>query len=84
MAAFVPVWAVTVTIGDLLEQFPGPYDLISVDCEGTTLQIVEDLIPHLDELRCRCLIYETDGETLKAPGFRETLRTEENAILVRD
>lgn len=84
LAGYIPTFAVTVTVGDLLETFPGPYDLISVDTEGTTAQIVEDLIPHLNELKCRALVYEHDGDFFKVPGFTETLRTIENAVLVRD
>lgn len=83
LAAYTPTFAVTVTLGDLLEAFPGPYDLVSVDTEGTTGQIVEDLIPHLDELKTKVLVYEHDDEFFKVPGFSEVARTIENAILVR-
>lgn len=84
IAAYVPTFSVTVTLGDVLETFPGPFDLISVDCEGTTLQIVEDLLPHLDELKVKALIYEHENAFVKVAGFTETLRTEENAVLLRD
>lgn len=83
IAAYVSTCAVAMTVGDLLSAFPGPYDLISVDCEGTTDQIVDDLRDHLDELETKVIIYEHDGSTANIRGFREILRTEENSVMVR-
>lgn len=83
LVAFTPIHVMAISVSHLLTEFPGPFDLISVDTEGTTVQIVEDLIPHLDTLETRCLIYEHDEVFLKVPGFDEVHRTPENAILVR-
>jgi FkbM family methyltransferase len=83
VAAFVPIYTVSIALHEFLAEFPGPYDLISVDTEGTTLTLVEELMPHLDELETKYLVYEHDGAWLSIPGFEEIHRTEENAICVR-
>lgn len=83
IAAYTPTFSVSVTVGDLLEMLPGPYEFISIDTEGTSLQLLEELIPHLDELQTRVVIYEHDDAFEKVRGFEEAFRTAENAVLVR-
>lgn len=83
VTTFLPVFVSAITLGYLLFFFPGPYHLISIDTEGSTAEIVSDLVPMLDDLETRCLVYEHDGATVDIPSFTEIHRTEENAICVR-
>lgn len=41
---FAPVYVATVTVAQLLDVLPGPYDMISVDVEGTSLAVTEALL----------------------------------------
>lgn len=44
VATFTRCTITAVTVRQLLDVFPGPYDLISVDTEGTSLPISEELL----------------------------------------
>jgi FkbM family methyltransferase len=80
---YVPTFTVGITVADLLKDFPGPFRLISIDTEGTSVWVFHELAPRLDELECEVVIVEHDGSLLHAPGFKEVHRTPENSILQR-
>lgn len=46
LASFVTVRSAVVTVDELLEELPGPYDFLSVDTEGTSLVIARSLLDH--------------------------------------
>lgn len=81
--AYTPIFTVSVTLDDLLKDFPGPYRLISIDTEGTSSFLARSLVPRLDDLDTEMLIYEHDGDFIHIDGWKEVYRSPENVILRR-
>ena len=88
LADFIPVYVATVTVGTLLRSFPGPYDMISVDVEGGSLEIARALLDH-DALApggLLCVECEDGGERWEAQqwcldGFARVGVTPNNLLL---
>lgn len=43
VATFTPVTVAAVTVDELLDEFPGPYDMVSIDTEGTSLALWDEM-----------------------------------------
>lgn len=82
-AEFTTIWTKSLTIEELLERFPGPYHVINIDTEGTTLKVLDALRPHLQSLATKLLIVEHDRAEVAVEGFELIHKTEENVILCR-
>jgi len=41
---FKPIRVRMMTVGGLLEKYPGPYDFVSIDCEGSDIRILSELV----------------------------------------
>ena len=70
--AFVPIHVASICVGDLLEVFPSPYDFVSIDIEGLSLDAFQWL-PRLDSLGVKlcCVEAATPGETTQANALAE-------------
>lgn len=80
-AEFRPIYTVSVSLLDLLTQFPGPYRFVSIDTEGTSKQIFDQL--DLDQLETEMIAVEHDGYVIQRDGFQEVYRDPNNVILRR-
>jgi FkbM family methyltransferase len=82
-----PFLVATVPVFELLSRLPGPLDFISIDTEGTSVDLLREF--PLDTLRPRAVCVEHDGrvqeccEFAAAHGYRLALRTPENLVLVQ-
>jgi FkbM family methyltransferase len=43
LVPFVRCHVAAVTVGELLDAFPGPYDLVSIDTEGTSVELWDEI-----------------------------------------
>lgn len=79
-------WASVVSIQSIIENF-GPFDFVSIDTEGTSVQVFQDLL--LCGARPACICVEHDFknvETLeiaKQAGYREVYFSGENQVFAR-
>jgi FkbM family methyltransferase len=80
---FTPIFVGSITIFDLLKDFPGPYRCLSVDTEGTSSYLVRTIAPMVDELELQLICYEHDNNYVHIDGFKQVYESEENCILVR-
>lgn len=75
------------TVNDFFKRFPGPYDFINLDVEGTNWQLLQQ-IPILD-LGCEmlCVEFGNDGDSIKAMmqslAWEMIYSSAENFIFVR-
>lgn len=87
-------WANALTIPDLLTAHPGPYDVVSIDLEGISLDVMR-AIPW-DDIKCRFAVIEafpsavlgqderpTVQAYMESRGFRLLAHSLENVILGR-
>jgi FkbM family methyltransferase len=81
---FVP----TITIDDVLDKFPSPYEFVNVDTEGTNLTILQSL--PLARMGCRILCVEHDRQIELVRAYaasqgltKELTRNGENIIMAR-
>lgn len=90
LVSFMPVYVAAVTVQQLLTFCPGPYDFITVDTEGTSLEIARALLDH-DALApggLLCVECEDGGERWEAQqwcldGLARVGVTPNNLILER-
>lgn len=80
---FTLTFTVSVSVIDLLKDFPGPYRFISIDTEGTSMWAFREFAPLLEHLEVEMICVEHDGAKPHAPGFHEIYRSAENSILAR-
>ena len=78
---FHDTYVCQVSVDDLMAAFPGPYDLISIDTEGTSLLILGLLEPYLESVET--IVVEHDGLHVEVPGFKLAGETPNNLILRR-
>jgi len=72
-------WVPTLKILQLLER--GPYDVVSIDTEGTSRDIMEDLLLIASP---KVICVEHDGTKVSIPsGYKIVMENEENIIFVR-
>ena len=75
-----------VTVGGLLEKHPGPYDFVSIDCEGLDVKILKKLVKNPQNPTTFCVEHNSDpsrkAEILSTlPHHRVILSNAENLIL---
>lgn len=80
---FVPAYTVSVTIRDLLREFPGPFQFVSIDCEGTSMWLFREMQEHFDRLDTSLICVEHDGAQVHLDGWKSIYRSAENEILAR-
>lgn len=79
---FVPV----LTIEDVISQF-GPFDFVSIDAEGHSVEIFERLI--VNPMHAKCVCVEYDGEQVAVErmaaeaGYQHLGTNETNAVFLR-
>jgi hypothetical protein len=72
-------WVPTLRILDLLER--GPYDVVSIDTEGTSVAVMRDLLLVATP---KVICVEHDGAWVEIPnGYKTVMQNEENIIFVR-
>ena len=88
LVAFERQWIAAMPVSDLLLQFPGPYELISVDTEGTSLRVAKDLLDDgaLAPGGLLCVECENGGERWQAQqwcldGYARVGTTPNNLLL---
>lgn len=80
---FTQITTVSVSPPDLLRDFPGPYRLLNLDTEGTSMWLFREFAPLVDELGVEMIVVEHDGASVRLDGFYECYRSPENSILRR-
>lgn len=85
-AGFSPIKVRMVTVGGLLEKCPGPYDFVSIDCEGLDVKILKKLVKNPQNLTTFCVEHNSDqlrkSEILATlPYHKVILSNAENLIL---
>ena len=80
-ASFTAVFTVSISVDDLLTNFPGPYRFVSIDTEGTSRDIFEQL--DLDALETELVCVEHDGFSIQRKGFQKVYEDANNIILRR-
>ena len=85
-AGFRPIRVRMVTVGGLLEKHPGPYDFVSIDCEGLDVKILKKLVKNPQNPTTFCVEHNSDpsrkAEILSTlPHHRVILSNAENLIL---
>ena len=82
-ASFTPAYTVSITIHDLLKEFPGPHRLVSIDTEGTSMWLFKEMAPLFDEIGTEMVVVEHDGEGVHLDGWERVYGSVENVILKR-
>lgn len=89
-AHFQPVWMPPLHPGKLIQSFPGPYRLISIDTEKTSVDVLAGLLAvarTLDRLGCDVLCVEHDDKRDEVrklcPEYAVVYENGENLILKR-
>lgn len=80
---YTPVFVGSVTVTDLLQECPGPYNFLSIDTEGTSMWVLSQFIPLLDHLDTELVCVEHDGAEALIPGWMQVYKSPENLILRR-
>ena len=57
---FAPIWIHTIRWRDLFEMFPGPFDFVTIDTEGTSVDLFYDFA--IEAARPAMICVEHDGE----------------------
>lgn len=77
------VWVPSITIPQILNQF-GAFDFVSIDTEGSSVDLLADLLA--TEMYPRCICVEHDGRVIEAAqmahakGYRQVYVSEENLV----
>lgn len=78
---FHQVYAMQLSVDELMKHFPPPYDFVSLDTEGTSLYLLELLKPYLDGTKM--IVAEDDGHHVEVAGFKQVAKTTNNVVLER-
>lgn len=78
-----PIHTMAISVNDLISYFATPFHFISIDCEGTTTEVLNLLRPHLDGLDTRLICVEREGNAPEVPGFSLIHTNTNNYILGR-
>ena len=62
---FKPFYTVAVTVPQLLAAFPGPYDFVSLDVEGTNWELLQQLPLSAMKTRLICVEYDSGLEAIR-------------------
>ena len=79
---FVETWVPPLSVEDLMSIFPGPYDFVNIDTEGTSVDVWEALLPltfRWPEVVC----VEHDGLPVEPKGYERIYYDGNNVILKR-
>ena len=80
---FENVAIAAVTLDEMLDQF-GPFDMVSIDAEGLTLDLVRAYRRHPMWDAVQVIVYELEqGEHMPLPDWRRLARTPNNVIYAR-
>jgi FkbM family methyltransferase len=86
---YQPCYVHTVTMNQILNQFEGPFDLISIDAEGVSIDIAMGFPWGYEGLKPKVMVVEHNGERLvelgqfmQLRGYRQEWIRGENAIYV--
>jgi FkbM family methyltransferase len=79
---YTPIYAMQLSVDELLTRFPGPYHFISIDCEGQSTEVLDLLRPHLDTLNTNLICVEREGNPPEIPGF-SLIHTNTNNYILR-
>lgn len=87
LVAFEPPFYIPmVPLDDLLRRFPGPIDMLSIDTEGTSVELFMNF--PFDSIRPMAVVVEHDGYTdicgvrARKFNYREVARNAENLVYV--
>lgn len=80
---YVPV----ITLEDILETFPGSYDFVNIDTEGTSIDLLADLLAGPYYPKCICVEYDDRREEALGLadefGYRTILDNGTNLVIVK-
>lgn len=86
-AQFVPIVLKTVTVPDLLQRYPGPYQFVNVDVEGTNWEVVQRLPLDAMQTDLVCVEMGEHGREMHAwftaKGWRLVYQSGENQLWAR-
>lgn len=84
---FRSIYVSGISVADLCEQFPGPYDLINLDVEGTNYELFVELPLHSLGVKAVCVEFQNKKSDMVAHamprGFKLVHETTENLIFAR-
>lgn len=90
LAAFAPCYVGAVTVDQLLDVFPGPWDMASVDVEGTSIELWEQLRARDAFARGALVVVEAENgserweiQTACLEGWARVGTTPNNVLLER-
>lgn len=77
-----------VSVGELMQMCPSPFDFVSIDCEGLDVPILRGLVPFCQDTRLFCVehnsVSERKAEILSLlPGYKVLLENAENFLLAK-
>ena len=83
--AFQPIYVAALSVSDLIAQFPGPYDFVNLDVEGTNFELFRDLPLRALGVLVACIEYQDKKAEITqlaaAQGYDVVHTTSENLIL---
>jgi hypothetical protein len=84
---YAPIYMPQVTLGQLFSVFPGPYELISIDTEGSSLELFNAI--DFNRIKTELVVVEHDldpgavGEAGRKKGFWTLASNANNVILAK-
>ena len=82
-ASFIPAYTVSISVADLLQDFAGPFEFVSIDTEATSFSLFKEFIPHFDALKTQLVCVEHDDHPIHLDGWEQIFKSAENLILRR-
>ena len=84
-----PCWIYQMSMADLLERFPGPYDVVTIDTEGTSVKLFQAFVEIYHYDPPKVLVVEHDSnqhaclKAVASKGYEVVESNAENLVLVR-
>jgi FkbM family methyltransferase len=87
IVGFQPIYVAALSVADLIAQFPGPYDFLNLDVEGTNFELFRALPLRSVGVSVACVEYQDKKKEITqlavGQGYEVAHTTSENLILRR-